>query len=270
MAYNISIMRPDLAYAAYDYEYTPAFMNASYRVSFPYIDLIPDKFQPHTPKKYLVSFRGRFVKFLGFLLIVRCHHKERKALALAFANYTKPDVIVQWKPMTNFANDHDMTNCHHYPHITEEPDYWRMMIQSKFCFSPGMFVLFLCFRDSRGGDVHFTMRQMDVLACGCIPVYIADGMTLPFSDIIPWEKISLFLPESVVERHDPRIIVDYLAQFTDEEVMAIQKRVNQGKNRAGLFSLLVYKEFLMDMEGRAVGTMHSYWLQHQRVLAKNG
>lgn len=120
------------------------------------------------------------------------------------------------------------------------------------------------------------MRQVDVLACGCIPIYIADNMTLPFSDLIPWEKISLFLPENIIEKLDPKIILDYLEQFTDEEVLAIQKRLNHGasywlavmSNLWVCFSFVVYREFLLDMEGRSVGAMHSYWLQHQRVLER--
>jgi hypothetical protein len=229
---EISLMRNDLAYGAYDYEYTQAFLSTRYHVSYPYNPLLVDRFLPGGKKKYLVSFRGK------------CHHKERIALSFTFANYTGDDVMIQWKP--KMPEDDDVGDCFHYPHITEEPEYWEMMQQSKFCFLPG-------------GDVHFTMRQMDVLSCGCIPIYIADGLTLPFSDIIPWRSISLFLPESIIEKRNLSLILPYLRLFTEEEIMVIQVRINR-----------IYREFLLDMEGRGTATLHSFWLQHQRLSNSSG
>lgn len=39
---------------------------------------------------------------------------------------------------------------------------------------------------------------MDAVWFGCIPVFIADHYLLPLYDIIPWDTISVAVPESQV------------------------------------------------------------------------
>mmetsp|Transcript_31903 Transcript_31903/g.88185 ORF Transcript_31903/g.88185 Transcript_31903/m.88185 type:complete len:183 (+) Transcript_31903:671-1219(+) len=62
-------------------------------------------------------------------------------------------------------------------------DYESCMLQSDFCLVPR-------------GDTPTTARLFNAIAAGCIPLIVADHISLPFSDVLKWDKFSVQLPES--------------------------------------------------------------------------
>jgi hypothetical protein len=60
--------------------------------------------------------------------------------------------------------------------------YMELLQQSKFCFLPR-------------GHQRWSYRLVDVLSVGCIPIFVADHLTFPLRPLIPWEKISMHIPE---------------------------------------------------------------------------
>lgn len=61
----------------------------------------------------------------------------------------------------------------------------RALKTSKFC---------LCPRGHKG----WSPRVMDALWFGCIPVFLADHYVPPLYELIPWQAVSLAIPESQV------------------------------------------------------------------------
>lgn len=61
----------------------------------------------------------------------------------------------------------------------------RALKTSKFCLCPK-------------GHKAWSPRVMDALWFGCIPVFLADHYLPPLTDLIPWQAVSLTVPESQV------------------------------------------------------------------------
>ena len=68
-------------------------------------------------------------------------------------------------------------------HTQEYYDEYRsILLRSKFQLVP------------RGAGLH-SHRLLESIAAGTVPIVLADGMTLPFHEIIPWEEAILIVPE---------------------------------------------------------------------------
>lgn len=76
------------------------------------------------------------------------------------------------------------------------PGYQTEISRSIFCLCPL-------------GWAPWSPRLVESVALGCIPVVIADNIRLPFSNTIPWQNISLTVPENDVEKLGQ--ILDYVA-----------------------------------------------------------
>ncbi|CAI5943669.1 unnamed protein product, partial [Closterium sp. NIES-64] len=63
-------------------------------------------------------------------------------------------------------------------------------------------------------------RLVESVFFGCIPVIVADNIVLPFSDVIPWREIAVFVPEKDVPKLD-----EILAGIGPRRVLAMQQRL---------------------------------------------
>lgn len=55
------------------------------------------------------------------------------------------------------------------------------------------------------GDERWTYRFSEVIGAGAIPVVIADGLSLPYEEIIDWNKAAIVVPENMLHR-----LIEYL------------------------------------------------------------
>lgn len=90
--------------------------------------------------------------------------------------------------------------------------YYEDMQRSIFCLCPL-------------GWAPWSPRIVESVVFGCIPVIIADDIVLPFADVIPWNDMSVFVPEKDVPRLDeilasigPRRILEMQARLQSEVV----------------------------------------------------
>ncbi|GMG98784.1 hypothetical protein Nepgr_000624 [Nepenthes gracilis] len=96
--------------------------------------------------------------------------------------------------------------------------YQSEMVRSVFCLCPL-------------GWAPWSPRLVESVALGCIPVIIADGISLPFPDAVPWPDISLTVPENDVEK-----LGRILGHVAKTNLTAIQKNIwDPSVRRALLF-----------------------------------
>ena len=93
------------------------------------------------------------------------------------------------------------------------------------------------------GDARWNIRFTEVLAAGAIPVIIADGTTLPYSQLIDWSKALIRITEEEVRRmSSPEELLGHLpnpeaASEMQEEVRRVFKKYfsTPEKQRNALF-----------------------------------
>ena len=140
------------------------------------------------PRSRLVGFRGL------------CHTgwesstTVRYDLAVAFNRTYYANVSILW---THVENDECPGIQPTSQSLLDSISYADILWGSHFCLLPR-------------GDGRWLWRMGEALQTGCIPVIIADGVTLPFEQVIPWNEISIRIPESVVQRRDARAILSFL------------------------------------------------------------
>lgn len=99
--------------------------------------------------------------------------------------------------------------------------YYEDMQRSIFCLCPL-------------GWAPWSPRIVEAVVFGCIPVIIADDIVLPFTDVIPWNDIAVFVPEKDVGRLDT-----ILTSISMEEVTMKQRMLADAHiKRALLFPRL--------------------------------
>ena len=64
------------------------------------------------------------------------------------------------------------------------------------------------------GDNRWSYRFSETLAACTIPVVIADGLSLPFEELIDWSTAAVFVPEKEVHR-----ILDFLPPVSEQRAM---------------------------------------------------
>jgi len=75
-----------------------------------------------------------------------------------------------------------------------EEEYFATMADAWFSFCPH-------------GDQRWNLRFLELLSAGVGPVVVADGLGLPFSQLIEWDQVSVTLGEAVVDSRDPDAIL---------------------------------------------------------------
>ncbi|CAA6675110.1 unnamed protein product [Spirodela intermedia] len=79
------------------------------------------------------------------------------------------------------------------------------------------------------GWAPWSPRLVESVAVGCVPVVIADGIRLPFSNAVRWDHISLRVPEREVTRLEP-----ILRHVAATNLSAIQRNLWDPANREAL------------------------------------
>jgi len=117
------------------------------------------------PPKYFITFRGTMN--MG----VYGSSTVRQDLRDSFLNNTRSDVIVQ---VDNVGQPH-----------AQSPDYWELL-DSAFVLQPH-------------GHGRWSYRLSETVRFCSIPVLMADGLTLPFEELIDWSDLVVVLPEALAK-----------------------------------------------------------------------
>ena len=83
--------------------------------------------------------------------------------------------------------------------------YYNLLNESTFAIVPR-------------GDAHFSYRLLEVMSFGCIPVILSDDLVLPFDRTIPWDTLSLHIPE-----RDAGMIPTILARLSPDQIAQMQQ-----------------------------------------------
>lgn len=86
-------------------------------------------------------------------------------------------------------------------------DYPQILQDSTFC---------LVIRGARIGQP----ALFDVMSAGCIPVIVADGYILPFSEVLDWKRIAVTLLEDDLEN-----VIQILDSYTQEKIYELRQQV---------------------------------------------
>ncbi|XP_042512868.1 probable beta-1,4-xylosyltransferase IRX10L [Macadamia integrifolia] len=161
----------------------------------------PQRLQSHlvprnTPRSIFIYFRGLFYD----------NGKDPETV-----HYARGARASLWE---NFKNNHlfDISFEH-------TRTYYEDLQRSVFCLCPL-------------GWAPWSPRLVEASIFGCIPVIIADGIVLPFSDTIPWKEIGVFVAEEDVYK------LDTILTSIPEEVIVRKQRLlaNPSMKRAMVFS----------------------------------
>jgi glycosyltransferase involved in cell wall biosynthesis len=71
------------------------------------------------------------------------------------------------------------------------------------------------------GDAHFSIRLLEAMSFGCIPVVLSDGWVLPFDRTIHWPALGLHEPESQIDS-----LVGKLRALSADKIRAMQSAVS--------------------------------------------
>ncbi|KAH7429326.1 hypothetical protein KP509_09G041800 [Ceratopteris richardii] len=166
--------------------------------------------------------------------------KERTFLAF-FAGQdhgpVRPILYKYWE-----GQDDDIKVFHKLPADTNHT-YQEFMKLSKFCLCPG------------GYEVN-SPRIVEAIYNDCIPVIIADGFVLPFSDVLDWEAFSI----RVSEKDIPNLKL-ILKAVSESKLKEMQERVRQAR-----------RHFLLNQPPQPYDLfhmiLHSVWLRRLNIHLK--
>lgn len=148
--------------------------------------------------KYLVSFQGK--------VSYHPESKTRQDLKQHFqanTSFKRPDVYVFVKQPGEA-----------YP-TREGTDYNEILKNSAYTLVPR-------------GDLRWSYRFTEAISACSIPVVMADGLTLPFSQIIDWSYAAFTRPEGLAR--DPQALIDSLPQDA-ETINKMRQKVCELHNK---------------------------------------
>ncbi|CAI5989927.1 unnamed protein product [Closterium sp. NIES-64] len=139
---------------------------------------------PDTPRSIFVYFRGLF------------YDRNNDPQGGYYARGARASMWENFKsnPLFDMSAEHPAS-------------YYEDMQRSLFCLCPL-------------GWAPWSPRLVESVFFGCIPVIVADNIVLPFSDVIPWREIAVFVPEKDVPKLD-----EILAGIGPRRVLAMQQRL---------------------------------------------
>ncbi|XP_050112223.1 probable glucuronoxylan glucuronosyltransferase IRX7 [Malus sylvestris] len=94
--------------------------------------------------------------------------------------------------------------------------YQSEIARSKFCLCPL-------------GWAPWSPRLVESVALGCVPVIIADGIRLPFDNVVPWAEISVNVAEKDVGK-----LAEILEHVAATNLTSIQKKLRDPRVRGAL------------------------------------
>eukprot|EP00249_Psilotum_nudum_P011504 c23215_g1_i1 orf=1772-2443(+) len=96
--------------------------------------------------------------------------------------------------------------------LPKKYSYHDLMKSSKYCICPG------------GYEVN-SPRIVEAIYNECVPVILADGFVLPFSDVLDWNAFSLHLPEKDIP--NLKLILSEIPNNRYEEMHANVKQIQR-------------------------------------------
>jgi hypothetical protein len=117
---------------------------------------------------------------------------------------TPPGLQTQPSPQTEQHDQHDQHQQH-----DQHDQYADLLLNTSFALCPR-------------GDALFSYRFTEALSAGAIPVVMADGWVLPFSEILDYSEFAVVIPEA-----EYQTIKDVLRGYSAERVCAMRNRARE-------------------------------------------
>lgn len=162
-----------------------------------------------------------------------------KAFSKSAGGSPRPDVELEWYkepkdnscpniegPIGNVHNDRQAKIAAKEWFGSKSGDYFSVMLRSTFGFVPH-------------GFARWNLRFLELLSTGTIPVVIADGLRMPYEQLIPWEAILVRLSEAEVRDGNADSILAPLKAMEPQEI-----------RRRGRLARRVYELYFSTAEAR--------------------
>jgi hypothetical protein len=156
---------------------------------------------PKIPPKFFLTYRGDKKPGLFYTSSVR------PDLANAFKDFNKDNVVVEFSEKGGDPGAYAAF-------FRQSGNTYLSLFNSAFVLVPR-------------GHGRWTYRFSEVIGACSIPVIMADGLTMPFEELIDWSKASITLPESLA-KEGAQAIIDRLPKDPEkiEEMRTEVCRIN--------------------------------------------
>jgi hypothetical protein len=144
--------------------------------------------------KYFLTFQGKRSKWRVMSSTVRDDLQEY----WVDIQKSRPDIVINV-----FDHDHDYTE-------NDSAVYLELMMNATFAIVPH-------------GDGRWNYRFSEVIGACAIPVIMADGLTLPFAELIDWPEASVVIPESFAS--SPERVLQVLESFSSHATQQMRLKV---------------------------------------------